>query len=155
MIKKSLFKVGRPTKYKPRFCKDIIDYFDQPITKEIVVKKFDLKSEKEYKEYKIVPNDLPTIEGFACLVGVDTTTIIEWVHKHKQFSLAYRQAKQLQMNIWQTNSFSGGYNPQFTIFAGKNIFGWRDKSETDITSGGQPLNVNVVSYKNLKKDEKK
>ena len=155
MIKKSLFKVGRPTKYKPRFCKDIIDYFDQPITKEVVSKRIIKKNGEEEVETKIVPNDLPTMEGFACMVGVHTDTLQEWKHKHKQFSVAYGQAKQMQMNIWQTNSFSGGYNPQFTIFAGKNIFGWRDKSETDITSGGQPLNVNVVSYKNLKKDEKK
>jgi hypothetical protein len=52
---------------------------------------------------------------------------------HKEFSLAYAQAKQLQESVLVEGAISGLYNAQFSSFAAKNLIGWKDKSETELT----------------------
>ena len=38
------------------------------------------------------------------------------------------------------------HDPAGAIFNLKNNFGWKDKTETDITSGGEKLNVAMVEF---------
>jgi len=140
MNKEETKKNGRPTKYKPEYCEQILAFFNIERTK-IILEKFYYKN-GDVKEKEVeVANELPTLQGFAISIGVTRDTLHKWIKKHKKFLYAYKEAKTLQEDFWLQNSIRGLYPGAFTIFAGKNMFGWRDKNETDITSGGEKLGV--------------
>ena len=129
-------KSGRPTKYKPEYCEEIIKYFSvKPNKKEITAisqayKKGEVSFEK--KEYKLVPNELPTITKFCEKKGIAQTTLLEWANEHKEFSLALNRAKELYKNFLVENGLLGLYNSIFAIFVAKNTTDMKDKIETDI-----------------------
>lgn len=108
---------GRPTKYKPEYCEQIIKYFDVEHTK--------IVGDRE------IANDLPTFQEFAHSIDVHVDTLHEWKKVHPDFSEAYKRAQALQEAMWLKNSMKGYYPGSFTIFAGKNMFGWRDKKEVE------------------------
>jgi hypothetical protein len=143
-----LRKRGHPTKYKPIYCKRIVEFFDiEPIQTKIETYYYKNGESKE-KEIEVSAT-LPTITSFATSIHVDDDTIVEWAKHHKKFSAAYNKAKKLQENIWFLNGLKGLYNPQFAIFVGKNVYGYKDKNETDLTSGGKPLPPpNVIRFSN-------
>ncbi len=105
---------------------------------------------------KLLPNDLPFIRDFAKKIGVNTDTLYEWANKkeedgalvYPEFSEALKAVKQLQEKIIVINALNGCYNSTFAIFTAKNVLGWRDKTETDITSGGDKLGVIILPPKN-------
>lgn len=131
---------GRPTKYKKKYCKEIIEFFSRERTKIILETYYYKNGETKEKEIEVA-NELPTIIGFCIKIGVDRTTLLEWVSKHPEFSHAYKKAKEMQEEFWLQNSVRGLFPGAFTIFAGKNMFGWKDRTETDVTSGGKPIPI--------------
>lgn len=131
-------KGGRPTKYKEEYCDEIIKYFDVEPTRTITERFFYKNGDEKEKEIEVA-NELPTIEGFCRSIKINKSTLHEWVKKYKEFTNAYKVAKDLQIDLWLKNSLKGLYNPTFSIFAGKNMFGWRDKSEIDHTTKGEQM----------------
>jgi len=128
-------KGGRPTKYKKIYAKRIVKYFDKERTK-VIFERFYYKNGDEKEKEIEVANELPTILGFCISIGIVKDTLHKWVKAHKEFADAYRKAKIMQEEFWQQNSLRGLYNPAFTIFMGKNVFGWKDKSEVDQKHSG-------------------
>lgn len=129
-------KTGRPSKYTPQMCERIITYFDiEPYTKKEV--EYITKKGKKLTKTVIEANDLPTLDGFCVSINIAKNTLQNWRKKYKDFEYACQRAKTLQKHIWLTNSFKGLYATAFTIFAGKNMFGWRDRQ--DITTGDKEL----------------
>ena len=124
--------VGRPSKYKPEYCEQIIQYFSvqpqQVDYKETYFADGTLKS----KEPITMAQQLPTFQKFADIIGVHIDTLLEWNKEHEEFSLAYARAKQLQESIWLINGMSGLYNSQFAQFFGKNCLGYKDKTEQEV-----------------------
>lgn len=153
-------KRGRKTKYRKIYCKKIIDYFNVSPTKTIIETYYYKNGESKEKPIEIA-NELPLFSGFAHLIGVNGDTIVEWAEaktkanklKYPEFSAAYKKAKELQESMWTNNSLKGLYNPAFTIFMGKNVFGWRDKQDIDHTSGGEKISVGVISYEEIAKGQ--
>ena len=110
---------GRPTKYDPKYCDEIIRFFDvQPY---------------QIIDGKRVANDLPFLIDFAMKIGVCDDTIVEWAKVHPEFSAAYKKAKKMAERMWAINSAYGLYQSPFTIFLGKNVFKWTDKQDIDVT----------------------
>ena len=137
-------KGGRPTKYKPEYCQSLVKFFDiEPyVVADITVTKPDgTKTEKTVFN----ASDLPFFSDWCAEIGIDQTTMSEWVKVHPEFSLAYKRAKELQEKILVTNGIKDLYAQPFAIFTAKNILGWKDKLEH---SGDKesPLTVEVVSY---------
>lgn len=134
---------GAPTKFRPEFADQLIEYF----------------SVKPYKKLKKKPaesNDFPTLAGFAIKLGVHRTTLKEWADetnedgslKHPEFSFAYSRAKDFQENWLIINGLKGLVNANFGIFTAKNVLGWRDRQP------GEEDKVNVVvNNLNQKTDE--
>ena len=122
---------GRPTKYKKKYCKEIIEYFEVESTKTEYEKEY--YSDGDIKKVKpiVTANDIPTFQGFAHKIGVNMDTLTEWNSVHEEFSVAYKKAKELQEKIWLENSMCGRYSPQFAIFFGKNCLGYKDKQEVE------------------------
>jgi len=139
-------KVGRPTLYDPKYCEELIKYFNiEPHFETPVVTTYKDGTTKE--EVKLVPSDLPTLASFASLIGVHRDTINQWAKDNKEFSDAIKEAKEHQERILVTNGLMGLYQGAFAIFTAKNVIGWRDKIETDITSGGKPLPTPIYGSK--------
>ncbi len=129
---------------------------------------------KESTKYRLIANKMPTLYGFSKLVKVNYTTIWRWADKGddetiekminaqmkagktdkkaleiakgiKEFCNAYKEAKEMQKEFLVNLGLSGAAPSTFTIFTAKNVTDMRDKSETDITSGGVPL-INADEY---------
>ena len=144
---------GAPTKYRAEYCQKIIDWFNVPLFTLRTEEYIDPEGNKKIKQIKEVAN-FPTLEGFACSIGVDVDTLKNWADAidkkgkrlHQEFFGAMGKAKAYQKNLWQQNSMLGRYNSGFTIFLGKNVFGWTEKQEIDHTSLGEKLEIGLVTY---------
>jgi len=99
-------KLGRPTKYKPHYCQDLIDYFTVP--------RPDLGNPQGMVYF-------PTMYGFAARVGVSDETIAEWCHHYPDFSRAYTIAQQLGRNQLIHGGLTEKYNASFAKFVGVNM----------------------------------
>jgi hypothetical protein len=60
--------------------------------------------------------------------------------KHPDFSYAYKKAKEYQEAILVEGAMANAFHANFAIFTAKNVLGWRDKFEQEITGAdGAPL----------------
>ena len=96
---------------------------------------------------------------FACNIGVTRDTLYEWSTaknddeslKYPEFSYAYKKAKEYQEANLVEGTLSGAYQQAFAIFTAKNVLGWRDKTEQELTgTNGGP--VRIVAMNNLDED---
>lgn len=122
---------GRPTKYRPKYCKKIIEYFSR--------KPYEIVDGKE------IPNDPPAMFRFAASIGVEDTTLEDWTKKFPEFYLAYKKAQKLQENFVVVNAMRDNYAQAFSIFYMKNVFRWQDRIE-HTGADGEPLTIKVVNY---------
>lgn len=138
--------MGRPSKYKPEYCKSIIEFFNVPHTRteqKIITKKDGTTEVVEITR----PNSLPTFERFAFNCDVDMDTLTEWRKVHEEFSLSYKKCKQLQREMANDLAMLGYYNPTYTIFFAKNCLDMQDKVITE------NKNLNAIVSIDLDDDE--
>lgn len=135
--------VGRPTLYKPEYVEQLIEFFDKEPFEH--VPGID-KAGNEKME--MVPAKFPTLARFATKIGVTRDTLYEWstaknddeTLKYPEFSYAYKRAKDFQEAILVEGAMAGAFTPSFSIFTAKNVLGWKDKTEQEITGAdGAPL----------------
>ena len=127
---------GRPTVYQDSFCDELIEYFSQESHKEVIV-----KDAKGNERTEIVPGKFPTLARFAANIGVHRDTLHDWANaknpdgsrRNPKFSDTYKRAKDLQEANLVEGTMAGAYNSTFAIFTAKNVLGWRDKTEQEIT----------------------
>ena len=132
-------KGGRPSKYKPEYCEQIIEFFSGPKSERIVKSVITGKNDYEKTEYETVPLELPTLRKFARSIGVNKDTVIEWTKQHPEFSDAYNEIKELQKEFLVDNGLAGLYPPASFIFTAKNITDMRDQTQIDHTSKGEQI----------------
>lgn len=148
---------GRPTKYDPIYCKQIIEFFDiEPINYKDITITYKDGSTKEFTEEEAAP--LPMLSGFANKIGVDRETLLEWTKQHPEFSTAYKKAKQLQTEFIMHNGLRGNYNPAFAIFTLKNVAKWRDCEDNNWSDKQEITGVDggpIEFLSNIKHKEKK
>lgn len=139
-------KVGRPTKYKKKFAKMLIEYGSiEPNRVEYIVT--DGKNDYHKEEPKLLPNNLPTLERFASNINVNVDVLSDWANaktksgkpKYPEFLRAYMRFKQLQKDILVANGLTGLYAGNFAIFVAKNFTDMKDKTEIDATSKGEKI----------------
>ena len=109
---------GRPTKYKPEYCQEVIDFMAKGLSK----------------------------EAFAGEIKVSTQQIYRWMKKHKNFRTAIRKAENACQAFWEKMGVNiaaeGQGNAAVWIFNMKNRFrntGWADATSTDLTTKGEKL----------------
>lgn len=121
--------IGRPTKYKPEFCEEIIKYFDQPLY--IYEEEERMSASGAVKIVSVKrANDMPTFEGFAvdvCKCDPDKLSI--WAKKHEDFRGAMKKAKGLQKKFLFNHTINGNYNASFAKFFAINCLDMVDRSE--------------------------
>ena len=101
--------IGRPSKYRPEYCEQLIDFMAEGYS----------------------------FEAFAGKIRVNQDTLHEWVKRHPDFSEAKKIAwsvsrlyldKAFVEGLWNTKD-GPTLNNTTWIFAMKNRFGWRDRVE--------------------------
>ena len=110
---------GRPSKYKPEYCDQIIAFFSvAPNRKEVMevstsqgVSAKGGTSDFRKEKYVLVPNDPPFFEDFATSIGVSDDTIVNWAKKYPEFLAAYNKSKFLQKRFLIINGLAGCYPP--------------------------------------------
>jgi len=147
-------KRGRPTVFKEEYADQLIEYFD----KEPFERRPLLDKEGNEKGSEIVPAKFPTLARFATMIGVTRETLHDWATskdddgelKHPNFSYAYKKSKEYQEAILVEGAMANAFHANFSIFTAKNVLGWRDKSEQEITgANGAPLLTGIqVSFVN-------
>ena len=144
---------GRPTLYKPEYCQQIIDYFNiEPYIERVEITTFKDGSTKEH--IILIPNDLPTFEGFARKIDVSIDTIQEWKKKYSDFSLSTSRCKGLQKNILIINSLKGLYQSNYAIFVTSNLTKFRQKK--DITANvKKSVKFENIDFSQLNEEEAK
>lgn len=156
---------GRPSKYKPQYCEEIITFFNGPKNKQVI------KSEKTitksngttetFKEYMWIAEDLPTLNKFARSIGVTHDTLLEWAkpinkNKYPNFSVSYNTAKELQKEFLTDNGLKGLYPPASFIFVSKNVTDMKDEQKVDHTSKGKRIEgFNYVKPNGINKADNK
>lgn len=118
LVQPLIRSVGRPTLYDPKYCTDVVRYFASKPPYRMVQTMFGPK---------LLPNDLPTLAGFAVSIGVSKKTINNWCDEHSEFLRAVEMAKAVQEHIWATNTLHKLYDRTFSIFFGKNNLGYVEK----------------------------
>jgi len=155
--KKRRKKVGRPTIYKPSFCKKLIEHFDIEPWEERGIPHYK-NGEVVWTDIKILPVRMPTLRGFAKIIGVGITTIYEWLNPaeptyKKKFAGAFTCAKEIRKDWLIDLGLSGSAPPASFKFVAVNCTDMRDKQETEITGkDGGPLEVNITMTKTYKKE---
>jgi len=115
---------GRPSKYKKRYCDELIDYF---------------------KDESVKP--LPLFEDFAQLLDIAKSTLYKWGEQHPEFSDALKRAKEIQESRWIKGALDNKFNVTFAIFMGKNNFGWKDRTATELTGkDGGPVEARITDF---------
>jgi hypothetical protein len=122
-------ETGRPTKYDPKYCKDIIEFFDKnPLTGFV-----------ENDKQRMRPTRLPTFAMFAMKLGVEHQTLLNWCDDNPAFLEAYNAAKELQKQFLMDLGLSGETPPASFIFVAKNITDMKDEKGIDLTSKGEQI----------------
>ena len=125
--------VGRPTKYDVSLIDKVYAFIEQ-------------------KQQENIP---PFVERLAYVLGIDTDTIVDWCKKHKKFSVAIKKMKEVQCAMLQEGIYSDGKtHGTGGIFLLKNNHGFKDRTETDVTSGGKPIPIlGGISVKDVHRND--
>ncbi len=121
-------KMGRPTKYKPEYCQQIIDYFSNNDAYEI------LEHESDETRRKAFLNRPITMYGFAQKIGVDADTVANWANEKDEngvlvnpdFFGSYKAALSMQAKQIIEGGLAGVYNSNIAQLMLKNHHGYRD-----------------------------
>lgn len=118
---------GRPTKYKPEYCKALLLHMAEGYT----------------------------LESFAGVIGVNVDTLYEWAKVHSAFSDATKEGRALQLvaNEKMMRDIAKGKirnaNATAAIFIMKNCHKWKDRHELEFTTPDK------MSLEDLKKEAAK
>lgn len=127
--KKSIF--GRPTKYDPKYCYELIEHMGLGFS----------------------------FESFAGKIGVAESTINLWQNEHEDFSEAHRRGISTMRIFWEKLGIVGttegkNFNASAWKFNMQNKLKWRDTR--DVTTDGEklePIQVVIVEEKQIQEDE--
>lgn len=153
---------GRPSKYKKKYCKMLIDFFNAPRSEQVLKEEKIYPDGRIFRSYVTLANGLPTFNKFATKINVWPEVVWRWAnevfpndhkdeslrgeYKHPEFHHAYIKAKELQRDFLVDNALAGLTPPSSFIFVATNITDMSNKASLDHTTQGQPLQVTMVTY---------
>ena len=135
------YDTGRPSDYKPEYCKMLIDFFSIEPTRDVDT--VYERGQTKKTETKVLPNDFPTLERFCSNIGCDTSTLVRWSKDYPDFHSAYTRAKQLQKDNLIRGAMSGVYDSRFSQFVAINATDMRDKVQLTGSEDG-PVIIQIV-----------
>jgi hypothetical protein len=134
-------KTGRPLKYHPGLCNDLIKFFSVKPTF------------KNKETGKLQANNTPFLIHWTQKHKIDVCTPSDWASKYPEFSKAYAKAKLLQEQFLAECGLKGVHNAFMSVMALKNIAGWRDKAEIESTSTVKTEQIINIKFENMSDEE--
>lgn len=130
----NMSKGGRPTKYSPQFCSDLIDHMAQGMS----------------------------FQSFAGVKGVNIDTLYEWSNANSQFSDAKKIGLERNRVFWEKVGIAGmmgkikNFNATVYIFNKKNRFPkeWRDRQEVQQVNTISPVVIELDDGKQIRLEMK-
>ena len=134
---------GRPTKYKPEYAEQLIEFFDQEPYNDVDIPHYK-NAELAWTDTKRLPGKLPTMVGFWKHLkergdDVGLRTLYDWIDKNhesyqEEFSHAYiHVAKRLQKDFLIQNGLQGQNNPVYAKFIAINLTDMSDKVDHSLS----------------------
>lgn len=122
-------KVGRPTKYSQEIL-DKTEYYIQ-----------NYKSD-EFEEV------IPSVEGLSCYLKIRRSTLYDWKGQDdkESFSDMLDELISIQGRVLMNKGLSGEFNSNITKLV-LSKHGYHDKSETDVTTGGEKIELSNTERK--------
>lgn len=108
--------------------------------------------EKMYSYLDNCPNETPTVAGLAKYMGIGRSTIYAWAELWEEVKDFIELISTHQEVSLIDNGLNGTFNPAITKMLLSRL-GYADKTETDVTSGGQQLNTWTVQPVTTSTDE--
>jgi hypothetical protein len=95
---------------------------------------------------KCIEDDDPfTVTGLALALDCDRRTLVNYEDR-EEFFPTIKKAKLKVENYLETKSLKGDIVPVMTIFNLKNNFGWKDKTEHDLTSSDRSMSPTGINW---------
>lgn len=103
------------------------------------VEELEQKIDAYFEDCKI-KGSRPFITELAYWLDTSRETLCDYKEK-PEFSDSLKKAKARCEIELERNLIEGKINPTGSIFNLKNNYGWKDRQETDITSGNKPISI--------------
>jgi hypothetical protein len=86
--------------------------------------------------------------SFSAVINVNQDSLYEWEKRHPSFSEAIKAGRAQQANFWEKTGIKAthgkipGFNATAFIWMTKNMLGWRDKQDIELSGKeGTPIQV--------------
>ena len=96
---------GRPSSYKPEYCEQIIEYFDQEPHRDVLKKRMTTKDGTEIEEFEMRATDPRFIIGFSRLVGVTRKTLLSGQKIIKSLRVRWKKPNYCKANTLESTHF--------------------------------------------------
>lgn len=142
---------GRPTKYSVEMVKGVRKYIAS--CDDEVFEFWKTRGEKSDSYERKLKVKLPTMQGLALFLQVNTDTLVEWGKIHTEFSVTLKDLMALQAQRLVAGGLSGDYNPMITKLILSANHGMKER--VDNTTDDKPLDapVTINNFKSLTDDE--
>jgi hypothetical protein len=142
---------GRPTKYRPELCQDLIKFFDRPLYIKKKTRKW-LNGEEVICEEE-VPNKTPFFIHWCMKHKLSWQTPHNWLKEYPEFLDAYNRSKILLEAFLVELGIKGDHNGFMTFQTLKNVSGWRDKTEVETKTEHKLTAQIIVKYEEMTNDQ--
>jgi hypothetical protein len=129
---------GRPTKYNEEIMLAKVDEYLAQCEDEYS-EFHKTRGEKSDSYDRLIKVNLPTIFSFSQFCDVPERTLYDWKDQYPKFSQSLEKIVKLQERRLLEKSLSGEYNPMIAKLVLSSNHGYREKSETDVTSKGERI----------------
>ena len=129
-------KPGRPTKYREKFCQEIVDFYDVEPWDEREIPHY-RAGEVTWTDIKILPARRPTLRRFAKHIGVHVATLYDWVNPENgayqaEFHDAFTRTCKPLIKDFLIDAALAGITPPATFkFVAVNMTDMRDKMDPE------------------------
>lgn len=131
-----MHKKGRPTLYRKKFCKELVEHYDVEPYNLVVLKTRTVKKKNGEiivdEERKPIANPLPFVYEFCDKIGIHKDTFYQWLKKHQDFADAFTRAQEIQKKNLITLGVTGIAPPASFIFVASNLTDMRPASTGDL-----------------------
>jgi hypothetical protein len=145
---------GRPTKYLPEYCEQLVAFFRSREETKVLTKTFTDKKGNVITSEVEVGERLPTIEKFASSIDVSRATLFVWADKHPDFRDALDRAVTHQANMVIVNGMLGHYMQPMAVAYMKNNMGWREQVAVTGANGG-PIQTEDTSMLRVEHEKRR